>query len=177
MTIGLRTTTLHEPPPCMNHLLSLNCEELLATSINELELSVRAANWLLNSDIETIGDLTNKPVNQWASRAAMAKSLNEIRDLLTTLGLAIKDDDPALCPKKLQHKHWYVRVIESDEEIAPFEAIRRLAIVITNLKDVQFSQPPLTHGRGGYALHFDCREEDRPVILEALADAGFRGCF
>lgn len=61
---------------------------VLAMSVNEIELSVRAANCLNNANITTVGELAQKSEAEMLKyRNFGKKSLNEIKDKLTDLGL------------------------------------------------------------------------------------------
>jgi DNA-directed RNA polymerase subunit alpha len=62
--------------------------KLLNMSVNEIELSVRAANCLNNANITTVGQLALKSEQEMLKyRNFGKKSLNEIKDKLSTLGL------------------------------------------------------------------------------------------
>lgn len=62
----------------------------LVRSVNELELSVRAANCLKNADIKTIGDLVHRSENEMLKTKNFGrKSLNEIKEILTEMGLSL----------------------------------------------------------------------------------------
>jgi DNA-directed RNA polymerase subunit alpha len=64
--------------------------KLLNMSVNEIELSVRAANCLNNANITTVGQLAMKTEAEMLKyRNFGKKSLNEIKDKLTTLGLGL----------------------------------------------------------------------------------------
>jgi len=64
--------------------------KLLNMSVNEIELSVRAANCLNNANITTVGQLAMKSESEMLKyRNFGKKSLNEIKDKLTALGLAL----------------------------------------------------------------------------------------
>jgi DNA-directed RNA polymerase subunit alpha len=61
---------------------------LLEKSVEELELSVRSANCLRAADIKTIADLVQKPESAMLKyRNFGRKSLKEISDILTSMGL------------------------------------------------------------------------------------------
>jgi DNA-directed RNA polymerase subunit alpha len=67
--------------------------ELLKRSVTELELSVRAVNCLEMADIKTIGDLVVKTDGEMLKyRNFGRKSLNEIKEVLTGMGLALGMD-------------------------------------------------------------------------------------
>ena len=60
----------------------------LARSVNELELSVRAANCLKNANIKTIEDLVHKTeMEMLKTKNFGKKSLNEIKEVLADMGL------------------------------------------------------------------------------------------
>ncbi|HWR90635.1 MAG TPA: DNA-directed RNA polymerase subunit alpha [Dissulfurispiraceae bacterium] len=62
--------------------------ENLMKNIDELELSVRAYNCLKNANIKTIADLVQRTEHEMLRTKNFGrKSLNEIRDILTTMGL------------------------------------------------------------------------------------------
>lgn len=73
-------------------------KKLLAMSVNEIELSVRAANCLNNANITTVGQLASKSEGEMLKyRNFGKKSLNEIKDKLTALGLSLgMNIDPSL---------------------------------------------------------------------------------
>ena len=64
--------------------------KLLNMSVNEIELSVRAANCLNNANITTVGELTTKSEPEMLKyRNFGKKSLKEIKDKLEQLGLSL----------------------------------------------------------------------------------------
>jgi DNA-directed RNA polymerase subunit alpha len=67
-----------------------NLRRVLRMSVNEIELSVRAANCLNNANITTVGDLAMKTETEMLKyRNFGKKSLNEIRAKLRELGLTL----------------------------------------------------------------------------------------
>lgn len=65
-------------------------DRLLNMSINEIELSVRAANCINAANIKTIGDLVQKSEAEMLKfRNFGKKSLNEIKHILTEMGLSL----------------------------------------------------------------------------------------
>ncbi len=65
-------------------------KKLLNMSVNEIELSVRAANCLNNANITTVGQLAMKTESEMLKyRNFGKKSLNEIKDKLQALGLGL----------------------------------------------------------------------------------------
>jgi DNA-directed RNA polymerase subunit alpha len=76
---GLEEKALDEPP-------TLN--ENLYRGVNELELSVRAANCLRNANIRYIGELVQKTEQEMLKTKNFGrKSLNEIKEILVEMGL------------------------------------------------------------------------------------------
>jgi DNA-directed RNA polymerase subunit alpha len=64
--------------------------EHLNRSVDELELSVRSYNCLKNADIKTIGELVRKSESEMLKTKNFGrKSLNEIKEILTTMGLSL----------------------------------------------------------------------------------------
>lgn len=78
----------------------------LSMSVNEIELSVRAANCLNNANITTVGQLAQKSeVEMLKYRNFGKKSLNEIKDKLEELGLGLGMKlDPALVEEFAEKK-------------------------------------------------------------------------
>ncbi|MDR2463133.1 MAG: DNA-directed RNA polymerase subunit alpha, partial [Verrucomicrobiales bacterium] len=65
-------------------------KKLLNMSVNEIELSVRAANCLNNANITSVGQLAMKSEGEMLKyRNFGKKSLNEIKDKLHQLGLSL----------------------------------------------------------------------------------------
>ncbi|MCP5522769.1 MAG: DNA-directed RNA polymerase subunit alpha [Verrucomicrobiales bacterium] len=83
-------------------------KKLLNMSVNEIELSVRAANCLNNANITTVGQLAMKTEQEMLKyRNFGKKSLNEIKEKLQTLGLGLGQKlDPSLLdtPKETANK-------------------------------------------------------------------------
>ena len=78
-------------------------KKLLNMSVNEIELSVRAANCLNNANITTVGQLAMKTEAEMLKyRNFGKKSLNEIKEKLEALGLSLgmKFDERLLDTKK-----------------------------------------------------------------------------
>ena len=80
--------------------------KLLNMSVNEIELSVRAANCLNNANITTVGQLAMKSEAEMLKyRNFGKKSLNEIKDKLASLGLALGMNlDPSLIETSKEEK-------------------------------------------------------------------------
>ena len=69
---------------------SIRLKKILNMSVNEIELSVRAANCLNNANITTVGQLAMKTEQEMLKyRNFGKKSLNEIKDKLSALGLTL----------------------------------------------------------------------------------------
>ena len=69
---------------------NMKLKKLLNMSVTEIELSVRAANCLNNANITTVGQLAQKTEAEMLKyRNFGKKSLNEIKDKLTALGLGL----------------------------------------------------------------------------------------
>ena len=74
--------------PAAEEISSLN--ENLFKSVDELELSVRSANCLKNAEIRYIGDLVQKTEAEMLKTKNFGrKSLNEIKEILTEMGLSL----------------------------------------------------------------------------------------
>ncbi|AKJ64931.1 DNA-directed RNA polymerase subunit alpha [Kiritimatiella glycovorans] len=74
----------------------------LNISVNEIELSVRAANCLNNANITTVGELATKTESEMLKyRNFGKKSLNEIKAKLAEMGLSL---GMSFDPELLQHK-------------------------------------------------------------------------
>ncbi|MDH5667539.1 MAG: DNA-directed RNA polymerase subunit alpha [Nitrospira sp.] len=68
----------------------LEVNKHLSRSVNELELSVRAANCLKNANIKTIADLVQKSEGEMLRTKNFGKkSLNEIKEILSEMGLSL----------------------------------------------------------------------------------------
>jgi len=71
----------------------------LFRSVNELELSVRAANCLKNANIKTIADLVQKTEAEMLKTKNFGKkSLNEIKEILADMGLSLGIKLDAMAP-------------------------------------------------------------------------------
>ena len=78
----------------ISHLaVSDDTQALLDKSVNELELSVRAANCLKNSDIKKIDDLVQRTEDELLQTKNFGKkSLDEIKEALANIGLSLGMD-------------------------------------------------------------------------------------
>jgi DNA-directed RNA polymerase subunit alpha len=81
--------------------------KLLNMSVNEIELSVRAANCLNNANITTVGQLAMKTEQEMLKyRNFGKKSLNEIKEKLAALGLTLgMNIDPELLEPPKEEKY------------------------------------------------------------------------
>ena len=76
----------------------------LLRKVDELELSVRSANCLKNDNIIYIGDLVQKSENEMLRTPNFGrKSLNEIKEILSQLGLSFGMDIPEWPPENIEN--------------------------------------------------------------------------
>ena len=90
MTIFINFEELPEPTeePAERGMDQMN--EVLNRSVEELELSVRSYNCLKNANIQTIGELVQKTeAEMLRTKNFGRKSLNEIKEILASMGLAL----------------------------------------------------------------------------------------
>jgi len=77
--------------------------ENLYRNVSELELSVRSANCLKNAEIELIGELVQKSESEMLTTKNFGrKSLLEIKEILTTMGLSLGMTLPEFDPKNAE---------------------------------------------------------------------------
>ena len=96
----------------------MRLSKLLNMSVNEIELSVRAANCLNNANIITVGQLAQKTEQEMLKyRNFGKKSLNEIKDKLQSLGLSLgmKFEPGLLQPYKEEDDDTPVAVMKEEE--------------------------------------------------------------
>ena len=75
----------------------------LLRKVDELELSVRSANCLKNDNIVYIGDLVQKSEQEMLRTPNFGrKSLNEIKEVLTSMGLSLGMNVPAWPPENIE---------------------------------------------------------------------------
>jgi len=75
----------------------------LLRKVEELELSVRSANCLKNDNIVYIGDLVQKSESEMLRTPNFGrKSLNEIKEVLTNMGLNLGQMIPEWPPENLE---------------------------------------------------------------------------
>jgi DNA-directed RNA polymerase subunit alpha len=88
MTIFINFEEAAEPVGAAVEGVGPQLSEILNRSVEELELSVRSYNCLKNAGIQTIGDLVQKTESEMLRTKNFGrKSLNEIKELLSGLGL------------------------------------------------------------------------------------------
>ncbi len=89
------------PPRASEELSSL--DKLLAKSIDELDLSVRSANCLKNASINVLRDLVRKSEREMLETKNFGKkSLEELQEVLGTLGLQFGMDVPEHAPQAVE---------------------------------------------------------------------------
>ena len=75
----------------------------LLRKVEELELSVRSANCLKNDNIIYIGDLVQKTEGEMLRTPNFGrKSLNEIKEVLSQMGLSLGMDVPSWPPENIE---------------------------------------------------------------------------
>ena len=75
----------------------------LLRKVDELELSVRSANCLKNDNIIYIGDLVQKSESEMLRTPNFGrKSLNEIKEVLSHMGLGLGMDIPSWPPENIE---------------------------------------------------------------------------
>jgi len=91
LTIFMSPDQLVEPKPeLVREEERKEINKNLFRSVNELELSVRAANCLKNANIKTIADLVQKTEGEMLKTKNFGKkSLNEIKEVLAEMGLSL----------------------------------------------------------------------------------------
>lgn len=71
-------------------------DSVLATRVEDMDLTVRSFNCLMRADIKTVGDLVNKTEEEIMKvRNLGRKSLDEVKDKLKSMGLSLKESDPS----------------------------------------------------------------------------------
>ena len=101
------------PSPMMGSAAPLAAEQIAADTnqlnryllkkVDELELSVRSANCLKNDNIIYIGDLVQKPEAEMLRTPNFGrKSLNEIKEVLASMGLRLGMDIPGWPPENIE---------------------------------------------------------------------------
>ena len=89
------------PTPVSSDSNSIN--RYLLKKVDELELSVRSANCLKNDNIIYIGDLVQKTEAEMLRTPNFGrKSLNEIKEVLSSMGLRLGMDIPGWPPENIE---------------------------------------------------------------------------
>jgi hypothetical protein len=87
----------------------------LLKKVDELELSVRSANCLKNDNIVYIGDLVQKTEAEMLRTPNFGrKSLNEIKEVLSSMGLRLGMDIPGWPPENIEEMAKKLEVIKLD---------------------------------------------------------------
>ena len=69
-------------------------DSILATKVEDMDLTVRSFNCLMRADIKTVGDLVSKTEEEIMKvRNLGRKSLDEVKDKLKSMGLSLKESD------------------------------------------------------------------------------------
>lgn len=90
LQIFINFDELPEPAPGEPYEEAPRLNENLYRRVDELELSVRSANCLQNANIKYIGELCQKSEGEMLKTKNFGrKSLNEIKDILTNMGLSL----------------------------------------------------------------------------------------
>ncbi|MGN6551580.1 MAG: DNA-directed RNA polymerase subunit alpha, partial [Pararhizobium sp.] len=85
-----------------DHVAELSFNPALLKKVDELELSVRSANCLKNDNIVYIGDLIQKTEAEMLRTPNFGrKSLNEIKEVLASMGLHLGMEVPAWPPENI----------------------------------------------------------------------------
>jgi DNA-directed RNA polymerase subunit alpha len=97
--IGTAATPMAEATPADTNQLN----RYLLKKVDELELSVRSANCLKNDNIIYIGDLVQKTEAEMLRTPNFGrKSLNEIKEVLASMGLRLGMDIPGWPPENIE---------------------------------------------------------------------------
>lgn len=73
---------------------SSEMDSILATKVEDMDLTVRSFNCLMRADIKTVGDLVNKSEDEIMKvRNLGRKSLDEVKDKLKSMGLSLKESE------------------------------------------------------------------------------------
>jgi DNA-directed RNA polymerase subunit alpha len=94
-----------EEEPSQEDKEKAEMEKVLGMSIDEIELSVRASNCIQKANIKTIGDLVQKSEGEMLKYKNFGKkSLNEIKKILTDMGLSLGMTEEQLKAKRAEEK-------------------------------------------------------------------------
>ena len=93
----------HEPADQRGGRVFPAYARVLLFEVDELELSVRSANCLKNDNIVYIGDLIQKTEAEMLRTPNFGrKSLNEIKEVLSSMGLRLGMDIPGWPPENIE---------------------------------------------------------------------------
>ena len=91
------------PPPAKLQGDTQQINRYLLKKVDELELSVRSANCLKNDNIIYIGDLVQKTEAEMLRTPNFGrKSLNEIKEVLSSMGLRLGMEIPGWPPENIE---------------------------------------------------------------------------
>jgi DNA-directed RNA polymerase subunit alpha len=91
------------PSMALDEPTDVSMNRNLLKKVDELELSVRSANCLKNDNIIYIGDLVQKSEPEMLRTPNFGrKSLNEIKEVLATMGLRLGMDIPGWPPENIE---------------------------------------------------------------------------
>jgi DNA-directed RNA polymerase subunit alpha len=97
------STSPKRPRPAGDRQRSWNSTRYLLKKVDELELSVRSANCLKNDNIVYIGDLIQKTEAEMLRTPNFGrKSLNEIKEVLSGMGLHLGMDVESWPPENIE---------------------------------------------------------------------------
>jgi len=97
--VGMAAPVAHDPSSSDTNQLN----RYLLKKVDELELSVRSANCLKNDNIIYIGDLVGKTEAEMLRTPNFGrKSLNEIKEVLSSMGLRLGMDIPGWPPENIE---------------------------------------------------------------------------
>ena len=103
LSIFINFDEAEEPAEEVKPVEEQKLNENLFRSVDELELSVRSANCLQNANIKTIGDLVQKTEAEMLRTPNFGrKSLNEIKEVLASMGLRLGMDIPGWPPENIE---------------------------------------------------------------------------
>jgi len=131
--------------------------ENLFRPADDLELSVRSANCLKNARIRFIGDLVTKTEQDMLRTKNFGrKSLNEIKEILKTMGLSLGMEVQGWPPKSLYQKDFQQKTAEIQEQNSPQTPINP-----ENSFNKETAVSPNLEATGNEQEE-DSKEEDKP---------------
>ena len=122
---------------------------------DDLELSVRSANCLKNARIRYIGDLVTKTEQEMLRTKNFGrKSLNEIKEILKTMGLSLGMDVEGWPPKSLYQKEFQKNMQASQENTEQIQSSQK------------FNSEKNTAGEGAQSVSSDNQNPDPAGMKE-----------